>query len=101
MNSENCIAYEYDTVEKSINMALVIINGRYPDKGRVFNRVSKELVHVIKGEGRLIVDDKRIILESGDQVLIESGEKYHFNGKLELLVSCTPAWSSDQHELTE
>lgn len=96
-NSSKCIAYEYPIDDKDINGAVIEISGRYPDEGRVTNKVCKELVYVIDGSGKLVIEDKKILLNPGDQVLIETNEKYYFDGKFTLFTPCTPAWYPEQH----
>jgi len=47
-NNLTSVSNEYETDDKDINVALVEINGRYPDKGRVYNTICKELVYVVE-----------------------------------------------------
>lgn len=98
-NSENCFATEYRFNDcNDINGAIVEIAGRYPDKGRVLNLECKELAYVIKGTGKIVIEDKEVELQEGDLVLIESGEKYFWDGDLTMFVPCVPAWRPDQHQ---
>ena len=97
-NSDNCIAYEYPLGDKDINGALIKLNGRYPDEGYVVNEICKELVYVVKGKGQLTSTDHTESLKTGDMALLLPGEKFYFEGKLELLMPCAPAWSSAQHK---
>jgi len=96
-NSKNCIAYEYPLEDIDINCALINLNGRYPVKGRVMNIICKEIGYIIKGSGKIVVEGKIYKLKAGDQILIEPNEKYYWQGNMEFVVPCTPAWSSDQH----
>jgi hypothetical protein len=45
-NSESCIAAEYPSEDKDINVAVVEVTGRYPEKGRVTNLKCKELLYI-------------------------------------------------------
>lgn len=96
-NNPNCIAYEYDTKDRDINIALIEINGRYPDRGRVTNKICKELVFVIKGKGKIEIDNKKFLLNKEDSVLIQPKQKYFFEGKLTIIASCNPTWYPEQH----
>lgn len=96
-NSEVCTAIEYPFEDKDINGAVIKLNGRYPNKGRVVNLKCKELSYVISGCGKLVVEGKEVVLREGDLVLIESGEKYYWEGKMMMFVPCTPAWYPEQH----
>jgi len=100
-NSPVCIAIEYPLGDKDINGAVIKLMGRYPDKGRVVNLKCKELAYVIKGSGKVVVEDKEIELKEGDMVLIEPGEKYFWEDKMIIFMPCTPAWHLEQYRKVE
>ncbi len=100
-NGENCIVIEYPLGDKDINGAIVELTGRYPNKGRVVNLKCKELCYVIEGSGKIVVEDREIILHRGDLILIEPGEKYFWYGNLTMFVPCIPAWYPEQHKEVE
>lgn len=97
-NSEVCTAIEYPLGDKDINGAVIKLNGRYPDNGKVVNQECKELAYVIKGSGKVVVEGKEVGLQQGDLVLIEPGERYYWEGNMEMFVPCTPAWYIEQHK---
>lgn len=97
-NSEACMAIEYPMGDKDINGAVIELNGRYPDKGRAVNLKCKEMAYIIKGSGRLVVENKEEKLNKGDLVLIEPGEKFFWEGKLTMFMPCTPAWNHEQYK---
>lgn len=97
-NSPKCIAYEYPLEDKDINVAVIEIDGRYPDKGFVVNEKVKELVLVTKGKGKIVIENKELAIDEGDAVLIQPMEKYFFEGKLEIAATCSPAWYPEQHK---
>ena len=100
-NSDACTATEYPIGDKDINGAVVDLNGRYPDKGRVVNLKCKELAYVIEGTGKVVVENEEVKLQKGDLVLIEAGERYFFEGDLKMFVPCVPAWYPEQHKEVE
>lgn len=100
-NSEVCIAFEYPLNDKDINGAVIKLNGRYPSKGRVVNNKCKELSYIISGLGKVVVEDKEVVLKKGDVILIEPGERYFWDGKMTMFVPCTPAWYPEQHQEVE
>ena len=100
-NSNVCAAIEYPMGDKNINGTIIKLNGRYPDKGRVVNLECKELVYIVKGSGKITVESKEIKLEKGDLILIEPKEKYFWEGKFNMFVSCAPAWYPEQHKSVE
>lgn len=98
-NSDACIAIEYPLKASDINIAIVKINGRYPESGRVMNEQCKEIGFVMEGEGKVIIEGQEVALQKGDAVLIEAKERISWEGSLTMLMSCTPAWSPEQHTL--
>lgn len=100
-NSPVCTAYEYTLGDKDLNAAVIELRGRYPDSGRVVNEECKEIVHIIQGTGKVVIEDVEIDLAAGDQVFIDQHEKYYFEGKMTFVAPCTPAWYPEQHKEVE
>lgn len=98
IHSNSCKVIEYPLGDKDINGAIVKLSGRYPDIGRVVNLKCKELAFIIKGSGKIVVEDEETKLEKGDMVLIDSGEKYFWDGNMTIFTSCAPAWYLKQHK---
>ncbi len=95
----SCTITEYLIAgEQNINYAMVTLNGRYPENGLVSNEICKELAYIIDGEGTLIINGIAVHLKSGDVVLIEPNEEYYWEGHMDLLLSCAPAWYPEQHK---
>lgn len=99
--TKECVAYEYPNGDKDIWGSVIELNGRYPAKGRTVNLKCKELVYFIKGEGKLVVDGKTVKVKKGDQLVINPGEKFYWEGKLTMFMPCTPAWYMEQHKEVE
>jgi len=97
-NSPNCIAYEYPLGDKDINVTFIEIEGRYPDKGYVSNEAVKEIVFVVEGKGKIVIEKEEHEVEEGDAVLILPKKRYFFNGNFKLLVPCSPTWYPEQHK---
>jgi len=97
-NSKQCIAYEYPLEDKDINGAVIVLNGRYPDKGRAVNKKCKEVAYVVKGSGRVVIESMATEISEGDVILIEPGERFYWEGKLTMFMSCSPAWYPGQHK---
>ncbi|MFA5946622.1 MAG: cupin domain-containing protein [Patescibacteria group bacterium] len=96
-NNENCVVFGYPSDDKEMNGAVAEITGRYPSQGRVTNLKCKEMGYVIKGSGKVVVEGVEVPLNEGDLVVIEPGEKYHWEGTLTVFLPCTPAWYPEQH----
>ena len=84
--------------DTDINIALIEINGRYPDQDIVTNEEVKETVFVVEGKGKIVIDKKECEIEEGDAILILPNQKYFFDGSLKLVISCNPAWYPEQHK---
>jgi mannose-6-phosphate isomerase-like protein (cupin superfamily) len=100
-NSAGCVAIEYPLGDKDINGAVIELSGREPDKGRVVNLQCKELVYVINGSGKVVVEGEEINLEAGDLFLIEPGEKFFWEGNMTMFMPCAPAWYVGQYKKVE
>ena len=97
-NGDYCIAFEYPMEDKNINGAVIKLSGRYPDKGWAVNEICKEMGYIISGSGKLVVEDKEYELSAGDLVLINPGEKFYWQGNMEIFMPCAPVWSPDQYK---
>jgi len=97
-NGESCVAFEYPTNDRDINGAVIELSGRYPQTGRVVNEKCKEMAYIISGSGKLVVEDKEYELNTGDLVLINPGEKFYWQGNMEIFMPCVPAWTPQQHK---
>lgn len=97
-NSNKCTALEYTLDDKDINVATIILKGRYPDQGRVMNLECKEICYILEGEAQLHLEEKIIPVNKGDVIMIEPGEKYYWEGEMTMFVPCVPAWTPEQHK---
>lgn len=97
-NSDTCTAIEYPLNDADINAVVIQLRGRYPHTGRTVNLECKELVYVIKGAGKLVCEGEETTLEEGDVALIEKGERFYWEGDMDILMPCTPAWFPEQHK---
>ena len=62
----------------------------------------KELIYVIEGSGTLNFENEKIEFSEGDSILIEPNEKYYYDTKYcKISMSCSPAWSIEQHKLVK
>jgi mannose-6-phosphate isomerase-like protein (cupin superfamily) len=97
-NNKDCSVTNYPLGNKDIDGCIIELDGRYPSVGRVFNEKCKELFFIINGSGKLIIENKEIILNKEDLILVEAGEKYYWKGKMKMFVSCKPSWYPEQHK---
>lgn len=99
-NNDVCKTIEYFFQDKDIDLGIATITGRFPDSGYALNLVSKELVYVLEGSGTIHFENKEISYTKGDAILILPNEKYYYETEYSVLtLSCTPAWSKEQHKI--
>lgn len=95
--SDTVTSWEYDFPEATMNVARILINGRYPMEGFTINREVDSIVHVVNGEGLAEMQDGTTIrLMPNDQLHLAAGDAYCFEGNFEILYSATPKWSPEQ-----
>jgi len=101
-NSDCCKTVEYSFGDKDIDLGIATITGRYPESGFCFNSVSKELIYVLDGNGKLYFENDCLEFEKGDSILIYPNEKYYWDSTYCVVsMSCTPAWSEEQHQIVQ
>lgn len=97
-NGSSCQVLEYGAGD-NLDVAIATINGRYPEIGFVLNERSEEAVYVIAGTGSLTTKNTTAALAQGDAAFIAVDEAYYFEGNdLQLVITCTPPWTPDQHQ---
>lgn len=99
-NGPTCSGQEYSFGDNGLNIALVTVNGRYPESGYVMNEVCKEAGYVVGGIGALCLESsEKIAVAEGDAILLQPGEKYYWEGEsLVLVMPCAPAFYPEQHK---
>ncbi|MBL7169492.1 MAG: cupin domain-containing protein [Candidatus Aenigmarchaeota archaeon] len=100
-NSEKCIAYEYPFGSEKTSLAVIDIEDRYPDSGSVLNRIFEEIILVLDGNGKIVIEGKEYVVKKDDAVLVRPNEKYHYEGNLKIAVFCAPAFKPENHEVIE
>lgn len=101
-HSDKCKNTEYSFGDKDIDLGLATITGRYPENGFCINLISKELVYVLEGSGRLCFEDRSVEFSEGDSILINNNEKYYWETEYcKVSMACTPAWSIEQYKLIQ
>ena len=99
-NSDKCKTLEYSFNDKDIDLGIATITGRYPESGFCVNVISKELIYVLDGKGKLYLENDCVEFEKGDSILIDQNEKYYWDSTYCIVsMSCTPAWNEEQHKL--
>lgn len=101
-NSDVCKTLEYSFDDKDIDLGIATITGRFPSSGYAYNEISRELIYVLEGKGTLNFKDSCVEFSKGDAILIMPEDRYYFDTEYALIsMSCTPAWSHEQHKIEE
>ncbi len=91
---------DYKKCDNEIDFAIIKVNGHSPKSGYQVNTECKELLYITEGSGTLTIKNvlSKIRFSKGDVIIINRGELYAFDGNFEASVSCTPAWTQEQHQ---
>ena len=101
-NSDKCKTIEYSFDDKDIDLGVAVITGRYPENGFCVNTISKMLIQVLEGSGKLYFENKNIEFSNGDAILIDNNERYYWEAEYcKVSMICTPAWTKDQYKIIE
>jgi len=95
--SDTATVHEYDTHDGFVSGAVAEIRGRYPAKGFVINTKIKELVYVLSGEGTVITVGGDDHVKAGDVVFVDHGEKFAWDGAMDLFIATTPSFDLNQY----
>ena len=99
-NSSTCWGLEYFFDDPDLNIAVITVKGRYPEKGFSSNLICKEIAYVLSGNVNMVSSKGKILLKKGDSVLISAKEKYYWSGKCKIMTICNPAFDPEQHKIT-
>lgn len=99
-NSPDCTVWEYDFPSENFSYAIALIDGRYPEKGKVTNLKCEEIYFVISGSGIVHSEKGDFQISEGDLYFFEKGEVYWVEGdKLLLALVNAPKWTPKQHKV--
>ena len=98
-NSPQCRGKLYEIDDAELDLALIDINGRYPDAGEVVNTRCKELAYVKSGTGVVVINGQTFTLQKDDVVFIEPNEQYYWQGTLTVIITYRPRFDPAQHKL--
>lgn len=99
-NSEVCKTLEYSFGDREIDLGVATITGRFPENGFAYNEVSRELIYVIEGTGKLVFKDSIVEFKKADAILIMPGDRYFWETEYAVVtMNCAPSWSPDQHKI--
>lgn len=80
-------------------LALVEMDGIYPENGYSVNEVCTETFFVIAGSMTAEVDGQKYSLQVNDVLMVLPGQKYKTEGKVKILDIITPSWKKTQNKI--
>ena len=93
----NSVVDEFFLCNKIIDLCVIHINGRCPDKGKIINSNFSCVCYVLSGQGEVCGNE----ISKGDVFNILSGEPYWFDGEFSVVMSGTPAFDPAQSKVID
>ena len=101
-NSNDCFGESFELEGANLNIAVITIKSRYPEKGYAYNIEAQEMAYVVRGSGSVEVKyGKNLSLSQGDVVYFAEMEKIAWDGDMVLVVPCGPAFDPNKHKFTD
>lgn len=101
-NSEACEGVAYSDKSAPVDMAVIDITGRYPEKGWAVNHKVHEIVYVTRGMGSLAVKGSEVVqLKEGHVVSVAPEERFAWDGDMIIVMACSPPFDPEQYTLEE
>lgn len=85
--------------KKDQSIAVVVLNGVYPEKGYSRNDICTEALLILEGSLVLECAGKNYTLKLNDVFIILPGMRYRVIGKGKVVDVITPAWDSKQNHI--
>ncbi len=98
-NSKSCSVWEYEFPGKKLGIATALINGRYPEQGKVMNSQCETIYYVLDGAGIIHTEQGDFEIKKGDAFFLETGQWYWIEGiNLSVAIVNAPAWFPGQYQ---
>lgn len=99
-NSNTCQGVSFGVPGAPIDLAEITITGRYPEQGWARNLESHEMVRILSGTGKLLLEDgESTALQEGDVVHVSPKAWFAWEGQMVILIACGPAFDPEKYEI--
>lgn len=100
VSSSKCQVTEYPFKKDNLDLGIANISGRYPDSGYCLNEKSDELVYILEGNGKIVFENKEVLVNAKDALIINAGELYYWNTDkyLKAAMICNPSFKVEQYK---
>lgn len=92
-----CTVLEYGGSDE-MDIAVAMINGRYPETGEARNTKSVMMYLVLSGKGTVMIEGQKYKIKKGDVVSFGKGKWYWTEGNFSAVIASSPRWSPNQYE---
>lgn len=83
----------------AFSIAVVTMDGVYPEKGWSINDVCTETMYVQTGRLKVEIEEETFTLKKGDVLSVLPRKKYRVRGQATTLDVITPAWDKKQNHI--
>jgi mannose-6-phosphate isomerase-like protein (cupin superfamily) len=90
--------YKYPSPTRSLDIGIMVLNGRHPESGFVVEHDCEFVMYVTKGEGTFYVGDSIYKVKPGDAVFVPTDHKFAADGNFEYITVDSPAYYPGQTE---
>lgn len=98
-NTPTTTVREYDFPNKELGFAIALMNGRYPETGKVINHQCTEMYYILSWEGIIHDETWDYEVKEWDCFLFEKWKRYRVEGKdMKIALPTAPTRSLDQYE---
>ncbi len=83
---------------EDFSLAEVVVDGEGEEH---YHERTLEVYYVLEGRGRVHVNGRPVDVRPGDVIVLEPGVRHKVEGKLRLLVACSPPFDPDDVHVEE
>ncbi|HEU0266390.1 MAG TPA: cupin domain-containing protein [Candidatus Saccharimonadaceae bacterium] len=98
-NSAVCFGEVFAPDGAPLDLAVVTVEGRYPESGYIYNDEAHEMAYVAEGRGVFLAkgDNERVV-STGDVVYCEPGAHFAWRAEhMVLIIPCSPQFDPRKH----
>lgn len=86
-------------LDNAFSIAVVEMDGVYPEHGWSINDICTETMYVQSGELMVEIEDNTFTLTPGDLLSVEPHKRYRVRGAATTIDVITPAWAKQQNHI--
>ncbi|MGI6612019.1 MAG: cupin domain-containing protein [Candidatus Nanosyncoccaceae bacterium] len=101
-NSKTCWGREYKPDTCKIDVSKISVRGKFPESGWGYNEEAHEVAVVVAGKGSIEKQGgEKKELAMGDVIHFAPMERVRWEGDLDLIIACGPAFDRNKHHIEE